>query len=90
MVKKTKADANKAQVTQPEPATSAPLTALQKLQQCLMDTYDMTELLHLSRSTLFNWRKKELLPYIRVQNKIFYHHDDVVAFLQRNKRQHKK
>ena len=69
------------QTSQPE----IPITALQKLKQNLLDNFDMMELFHLSRNTLYNLRKAKKLAYIRIGRRIYYFLEDVMIFLQNNK-----
>jgi hypothetical protein len=85
MVNNKTAAGNK-QATTNEPAEFVPLTAAQKLKQTLLDSYDLEELLHVCRSTLYNWRRKELLPHIVIGSKIYYQLEDVEALLQKSKR----
>lgn len=33
---------------------------------------DLRKRLGISRTTLYNWRRKQIIPYTRVGNKIFY------------------
>ena len=50
----------------------------------LSDWYDnqiVMQTLHISDRTLQYWRKKGILPYTKVQGKIFYHKSDIQNLL---------
>jgi hypothetical protein len=38
----------------------------------LLSTADLLEMLHVSKVTLLDWRKKKLIPYHRVARRIYY------------------
>lgn len=80
----------KKQTVLPKPTADHPmpemaLTALQKLKQRLLDTFDMMELFHLSRNTLYNLRKAKKLAFTKIGRRIYYFVEDVLLFLQNNK-----
>jgi len=62
-----------------------PLTALQKLQEVLLDNTDLQTLLHVSPNTLYNWRKTGLLVFTKLKGKIYYHANDIEALLDASK-----
>jgi hypothetical protein len=65
-----------------------PKQALDKdtLQQKWMDSCDVRELLHISRGTLYNWCRKGLLAFSKVEGKIYFEVKEVEAMLHNAKR----
>lgn len=68
----------------PAPETTA-APSKQSLQQTVMDSVDVQQLLHISRSTLYNWRKKGLIAFSKVGGKIYFDAADVYRMLQERK-----
>jgi hypothetical protein len=86
------------QRTKPESATSnAKLAAKSQPQHTPGDNLphgdrqfltnsQLQEILPLSRRSIFEWRRKGILPSIQVGSKILYHRDSVIAALLRQQR----
>ncbi len=73
-----------------QPALQASLLLKDHLQQKWMDGYDVQQILHISRSTLYNWCRKGLLPFSKVEGKIYYDVDDLNEMLNLAKRKRKR
>lgn len=46
---------------------------------------ELCELLGISKRTAQNYRDKQLITFSQVGGKIFYHHEDIEAFLDKHK-----
>ncbi len=53
-------------------------------QDVLLDNADFLQRFKISRRTAYNWRRKKLLKYLLIENKIFYRLSDVRSFLEQN------
>ena len=49
-----------------------------------LDNQDLLTTFHLSRRTLQYWRSKRLLPYHKVNAKVYYKESDLFALLQKH------
>lgn len=47
----------------------------------LLDNYDVYRIFHVSRTTLYRWRKKKLIPFTQIQGKYFYLKEDILRTL---------
>jgi predicted site-specific integrase-resolvase len=48
-----------------------------------IDSQDVMQKLHVSVRTLQSWRTNGLLPYSRINNKIYYRKSDILALLNK-------
>ena len=48
-----------------------------------LDSQDVMQKLHVSVRTLQSWRTNGLLPYSRINNKIYYRKSDILALLNK-------
>ena len=48
-----------------------------------IDAQDVMQKLHVSVRTLQTWRTNGLLPYSRINNKLYYRKSDILALLNR-------
>jgi phage terminase Nu1 subunit (DNA packaging protein) len=51
----------------------------------IYNTDQLMNLLTVSRRTVQNWRDKGLIAFSAIQNKIYYRHSDIIAFLNTHK-----
>lgn len=51
----------------------------------LLTEIEAAEILHISPKTLFNWRKKRLLPFHRLGGAIRFRTEDLEAFLNKSR-----
>jgi hypothetical protein len=49
-----------------------------------LDSYEVMKRLHISKRTLFRWRKKGIVPYTRMGGKYFYREKDVQRVMMKN------
>ena len=63
-------------------ATAALAPTKESLQQNLMGSYDVLQLLHLSRSTLYQWRKKGWIVYSKIGGMIYFEAADIYQLLK--------
>ncbi|WP_153796448.1 helix-turn-helix domain-containing protein [Foetidibacter luteolus] len=47
-----------------------------------LDKQDLMQMLHVSLRTLYNWRTKGKLPFVKVEQKIFYRQTDLERLLK--------
>lgn len=55
------------------------------LQQTLMDSYEVLQLLHISRGTLYNWRKKGLIMGSKIGGRIYFEVTDIYKMVKERK-----
>ena len=48
----------------------------------LLDSLELSTLLHISQRSLYKYRRDQLIPYIRIQGRIYYRLSDVFASLE--------
>ena len=63
------------------------LPGKERLLQSLMDSYEVQQLLHICRGTLYNWRKKGLIAFSKVGGRIYFEVADVYQMLRERKQQ---
>jgi len=51
-----------------------------------MDGQDMHDMLHISKRTLQHWRNSGLLPFYKIEQKVWYKRSEVEAVLEQNKK----
>lgn len=68
----------------PVPEATSPPNK-ESLQQTVMDSVDVQQLLHICRSTLYSWRKNGLLAFSKVGGKIYFEAADVQQMLKEKK-----
>ena len=77
---------------QPTSTPSAGMARLaptkESLQQNLMDSHDVMQLLHISRSALYHWRKKGWIAYSKIGQRLYFDAADIYQML--NERKQKK
>ena len=44
----------------------------------LLSSQDLLEMLHVSKITLYEWRRKKLIPYHRVARRIYYKKSEIM------------
>jgi hypothetical protein len=72
--------------TTPESATSNAKLAVKSQphgDRQFLTNSELQEILPLSRRSIFEWRRKGILPSIQVGSKILYHRESVIAALLR-------
>jgi hypothetical protein len=62
------------------------INQLQKntLENQIIDNADFIRLMNISNSTAKNWRKKGIIAYSQIENKIYYRVDDIQNLLDEN------
>jgi len=68
-------------------ATNATAPDRQTLQQTLMDSLDVMQLLHICRGTLYNWRKQGMITFSKVGGRVYFEAADVYRMLKERKQQ---
>jgi len=48
----------------------------------LLDSLELSNLLHISQRTLYKYRRDQILPYIRIQGRIYYRLSDVFESME--------
>ena len=48
----------------------------------LLDTFELCELLHISKRTLARYKKEKALPYLKIKRLCFYRREDVIRFIE--------
>ncbi|RYF83041.1 MAG: DNA-binding protein [Chitinophagaceae bacterium] len=66
----------------PQPSQTVAVNALDVLQSILLDNADLMQALHVSRNTLYNWRRKKILQFVKLGQRIFYLMPDLEKLLQ--------
>jgi len=61
------------------------LPGKERLQQSLMDSYEVQQLLHICRGTLYNWRTKGLIAFSKVGGRVYFEVADVYQMLKERK-----
>jgi predicted site-specific integrase-resolvase len=51
-----------------------------------LDNQDVLMRMHISGRTLHRWRRKKILPFSRIGNKIYYRESDLQSLLEKNLR----
>jgi len=51
-----------------------------------LDNQDILLRMRISNSTLIRWRRKKVIPFSRIGNKIYYRESDLLALLEKNLR----
>lgn len=49
-----------------------------------IDAQDIMQKLHISPRTLQTWRTNNILPFSRIQGKLYYRKSDILALLDKN------
>lgn len=68
----------------PQPGANA-TAGRESLQLTVMDSLDVQQLLHISRSTLYNCRQNGLLSFCKVGGRIYFEVADVYRMLKERK-----
>jgi len=55
-----------------------------KLQKQIIDNADFIQLMNISNSTAKNWRKKGIIAYSQIENKIYYKIADIQLLLNKH------
>ena len=55
-----------------------------KLEGLIIDNADFIRLLNISNSTAKNWRKKGIIAYSQIENKIYYKIEDIQLLLSKH------
>lgn len=69
----------------PPAAIASLVPTRESLQQNLMDSHDVLALLHISRSTLYQWRKKGWIAYSKIGGRIYFEAADIYQALKERK-----
>lgn len=56
----------------------------------LLDNIDVFNLFHISRTTLYEWRRNDLIPYIKIRGKFYYYREAILKMLSENPQRSKK
>lgn len=48
----------------------------------LLDSLELSGLFHISLRTLYKWRRDKILPFIRIQGRIYYRLSDVFESME--------
>jgi hypothetical protein len=51
-----------------------------------MDAQDLFEMLHISKRTLQHWRNNGIIPFYKIEQKVWYKRSEVEQMLERNKK----
>jgi predicted DNA-binding transcriptional regulator AlpA len=75
-------------ILQPEPIN--PLTPAERLnkemlQQTLLDNLEVMQLLHISRGTLYNWRKNGYITCSKIGGRLYFEVADIYKMLKERK-----
>jgi|SRR5690606_38081821 len=54
--------------------------------ELLMDNFEFIRRFRISRRTAYNWRRKGLIPYVIIEDKVFYKPSEIRKFIERNER----
>lgn len=53
-------------------------------EEVLLDNFEFIRRFKINRRTAYNWRRKGLLPFVVIEDKIFYRLSEVRKFIDRN------
>ncbi|MCF6182128.1 helix-turn-helix domain-containing protein [Lutibacter sp.] len=54
------------------------------LEKQIIDNADFIQLMQISNSTAKNWRKKGIIAYAQIENKIYYKIEDIQAMIEKH------